>query len=132
MGDNLRNLKVLEASLEQLAGELVFEFGQTLRTLPGRRIVSRGRIIGAGLDVVVKCFLPHPKQERDSRREWQGLNNLQNSGLPVPSPYAVCRDDEGNIYVLMQYLEGATTLGELPWRRLRSKNLKLLWSLWQA
>ena len=111
MGDNLRNLKVLEASLEQLAGELMFEFGQTLRTLPGRRIVSRGRIIGAGLDVVVKCFLPHAKQERDSRREWQGLNNLQNSGLPVPSPYAVCRDDEGNIYVLMQYLEGATTLG---------------------
>jgi len=102
MGDNLKNLEVLEASSIQLEGKLIFEFGQMLRTLQGRRIVYRGRLIGVELEVVAKCFLPHAKQERDWRREWQGLNNLQNSGLPVPSPYAVCRDDEGNIYVLMQ------------------------------
>ena len=111
MGDNPKKLEVIEASIELLEGELMFEFGQTLRTLPRRRIVCRGRLIGVELEVVAKCFLPHAKQERDWRREWQGLTNLQSSGLPVPSPYAVCRDDEGNIYVVMQYLEGASTLG---------------------
>ena len=111
MGDNPKNLEVIEASLELLEGELMFEFGQALRTLPRRRIVYRGRLIGDELEVVAKCFLPHAKQERDWRREWQGLTNLQSSGLPVPSPYAVCRDDESNIYVVMQYLEGASTLG---------------------
>jgi tRNA A-37 threonylcarbamoyl transferase component Bud32 len=110
MGDNLKKLEVIEASLELLEGELMFEFGQTLRTLLGRRIVYRGSLIEDELEVVAKCFLPHAKQERDWRREWQGLTNLQSSGFPVPSPYAVCRDDEDNIYVLMQYLEGATTL----------------------
>jgi len=112
MGESLKTLEVTQASLEQLGDQITLEIGETLRTLPGRRMVSSGRLVEADIQVVAKCYLPHAKQERDWKREWDGLASLQSMGFPVPPPLALCRDDEGNVYVVMRYIEGAVTLGQ--------------------
>ncbi|MGZ0709065.1 lipopolysaccharide kinase InaA family protein [Coraliomargarita sp. W4R53] len=112
MGCLLPQLKVLEGSKVIASESLILEIGDALRILPGRREVYRGRLPSGEIEVVAKCFLPHPKQARDWRREWEGLLQLQSAGLPAPAPLAVCEDAAGSVYVVMEYLSGAVTLGE--------------------
>ncbi|MDQ8195141.1 lipopolysaccharide kinase InaA family protein [Coraliomargarita sp. SDUM461004] len=111
MGRSLSQLKVLEQAGVAVTDCSTLELGDVLRTLPGRREVYRATMVSPQLEVIAKCFLPHPKQARDWRREWEGLLHLQAAGLPAPMPIAVCQDSQERVYVLMQYLPDAVTLG---------------------
>jgi len=105
------NLKVLEWSETVASDRIDLELGAALRILSGRREVYRGRLLDSEIEIVAKCFLPHPKQGRDWRREWDGLLRLEAMKLPAPTPLVACEDSEGTVYVVMEYLEGAVSLG---------------------
>lgn len=112
MERNLKDLKVVEISPEwAVSGALSIHAEATLRILPGRREVYRGRLHTPEREVVVKCYLPHAKQVRDWQREWGGLNALKARGLPAPDPLAVAEAADGTMCVLMQCIAGADALG---------------------
>lgn len=101
------SLRVIETAGDFSAAGLQLQLGAELRILPGRREVYSGHLQEAGLAVVAKRFLPHAKQVRDWRREWQGLLALNQLLLSAPSPICVAESsDDGAIWVLMQEIEG--------------------------
>lgn len=79
-----------------------------LRILPGRREVHEGIWLETGEHIVSKCYLPHPKMQRDWKREWQGLLQLRKLELPAPVPLFTAKDlNSGALWVAMRYIEGA-------------------------
>lgn len=92
--------------------ELSLEIVRALRILPGRRQVYAAKIVGSGAKVAAKRYLPHARQARDWRREWEGLAALRRLALPAPAPLAVVEDRGGAVWVLMHWLEGAVGLGD--------------------
>lgn len=108
---SVQDLEVIERSGTLSAETLSIELTESLRLLPGRREVFRGRLVEPETEIVIKCYWPHPKQARDWRREWDGLIELLKLQLPAPAPLAVCRGVDGEVYVIMRRIEGADTLG---------------------
>lgn len=111
MTQTLENLRVIKPSELCSADVLSLELGESLRILPGRREVCFAKLSDPSMNVVVKRYFPHAKQARDWEREWEGLEGLQKRNLPSPRPVAVCQDQEGNVFVIMQCIDGADTLG---------------------
>ena len=106
------NMQVIAAVADFDQPSISFEKGDSLRKLPGRRDVFKARLVDQQMDVVVKCYYPHAKQARDWKNEWDGLQKLQALNLPAPKPLTVCRSENDDICVLMEFIESAKTLGD--------------------
>lgn len=110
-GAEVSSLRVIETASDFSAAEVEIELGDALRILPGRREVYSGKLRGLDRALVVKRFLPHAKQARDWRREWQGLLGLEALGLPAPVPICVAEDsDQQAVCVVMERITGAVAL----------------------
>lgn len=118
-----RCLHVLESSgLIEYGPTLEITLGRCLRLLPGRREVYFADTgpFGAG-QFVAKRYLPHAKQERDARREWQGLRFLHENELPGPQPYFLAgdaADGSGSLWVLMEKIEALEALDQIIARQI--------------
>jgi tRNA A-37 threonylcarbamoyl transferase component Bud32 len=103
-------LRVIEAADGFAPAELTLSVSTALRILPGRREVYRGAL-SDGIAVVAKRFLEHPKQLRDSQREWDGLVKLDELDLPAPAPLCVAEEMGGSaVWVMMRCIEGARSV----------------------
>ncbi len=114
------SLRVCESAVDTVsAGTTVnLQRGDALRILPGRREVHAGHWLEGNQTIVSKCYLPHKRQERDSRLEWAGLKQLNQANLPAPQPLFIAENtSDGSTWVVMRYIEHAqalqTLLGEL-------------------
>lgn len=110
------------AEIENGADMALITRERPLRILPGRREVYSGH--WGDVKIVSKCFLPHPKMERDSQREWEGLNRLYQLKLPAPAPLFKATDIEsGSIWVVMKFIEDSyalkTILSDLQDKRVK-------------
>lgn len=112
-GKHTHTLKVSTTNSSELAigKPVVIECGPCLRWLPERRGVYDSVITGTGQRVVAKAFLPGARQERDWRREWEGLLQLKARELQAPEAICVATDEvSGVVWVLMVFVENAQTI----------------------
>ena len=86
---------------------------ETLRVLPGKRAVMRGR--WRGRSVLVKLILDTAPGRRDLGRELAGHRILQDAGITTPTLLLTARCDDGSHALLFEFLDAAHRLGDL-WR----------------
>ena len=104
-------LQVVQSADGQSDGASVsVTLGEPLRILPGRREVYEATL-SSGKAIVAKGYLPHPKQDRDWRREWNGLVRLNQLDLAAPKPVCVATDPvSGTVWVIMKYIRNMVPL----------------------
>ena len=108
-GEQLR-LRVLELVSADFMGDLEAVCLSRLRHLPGRRSVWKARC--EGVDILLKLYDLHPKQERDAGEEWRNAVALQALGLDIPEPLFFAKTDDGLLAVAMAFIPDGVTLDE--------------------
>ena len=97
----------------RLANGAVVERGQRLRELPGKRLVSEGRLDGRA--VVLKEYLDPRRAPVHQRRETEGLAALHAAGIAAPEVLYAGDDVDGHPVVVLAYVEDAQDLAS-AWR----------------
>lgn len=89
-------------------GEINAELLAQLRHLPGRRTVWQAKI--GENKVLLKIYHKHAKQTRDAEAEWENALRLAAADLSVPAPLFYAENDQGEIAVGFELIEGSQTL----------------------
>ena len=97
----------------QLADGARIVLGDTLRELPGKRVVYAGRLDGRG--VVVKVYLDARRAPVHQRREAEGLTALHDAGIAAPALLYAGDDAAGRPLVVSAFIDGARDLAS-AWR----------------
>lgn len=60
----------------------------------------------SGFEVAIKISV----REGGTEREWLGLNKVYTAGVPVPEPLVLARDEEWNLMLILEKIEGEKLL----------------------
>jgi len=105
------SLNVQETVSADFLGVLDLRLIERLRLLPERRSVWKTEC--QGVAILLKLYVPHPKQERDIGREWHHSVELQEAGLEIPPPLFIARGDGELRAVGFHFIEGGATIDSL-------------------
>lgn len=82
-----------------------------LRVIPGRRCVYDA--LWNDREVIVKVFLDKISAGRHLKREWRGLNLLQERGLSAPGPLFFGKTENGGLAMVIEKIADSSTAIEV-------------------
>ncbi|TVP78154.1 MAG: hypothetical protein EA353_08830 [Puniceicoccaceae bacterium] len=116
-GSNVVQLEIVDTYNAAWSGPVELALQQSLRYLKGRREVWLARDAASGQLLVAKCFISGKKQQREFKREVDGLVRLAERSIACPKLLCTAADGLGGLWVITEFIEQSIELSALLLRR---------------
>lgn len=121
---NILSLHVIESFIDKETTLVSITLREKIRKLAKRREVYRGS--WQNKTVIIKCYLPNSKQQKDVQREWAHLKKLYSLGLKVAKPLLIGSERNGTFCIVIEEIKEGIDLQTLLFNKTHERSLRHL------